>query len=583
MEEAASHCFKGEQLAREGKIDEAIQAFRQAISVDPGYAVAHYNLGVLLRRQGFINEAVESYLRAAAIQPEYVEALYNLGYAFQELGKFEDAIANYHKALALKPDLAEAHSNLGSALRELGRLDEAVASYQKALAIKPDFANAHSNLGNVLRELGRLDEAVANYNKAISIKPDLAEIHNNLGNALQDLGRLDEAVASFRKALAIKPDYAEAHSNLGVALQKLGKLDEAVTSHHKALAINPEYTEAHSNLGAVLQDLGFLDEAVASFRKALAIKLDYVQAHKNLGLISLLMGDFETGWPEYSWRQFEDDSVLKIRAYPQPFWDGEDLTGKTIFVYPEQGLGDIIQFVRYLPMVRQRGGCVAFDVPLSMVRLFRALDGIDIALKHGDTLPPFDCHIPLLEFPRLFGTTLDTIPASAAYLHADKELTGAWAERLGPRQGFRIGLIWGGNPGHLNDHNRSIDPELFRPLIETPGVEAFSLMVGRDGEAARVFGDGLSDLAPHLGDFADTAAAIAHLDLVISVDTAPAHLAGALGAPVWTLLPFNSDWRWMLDRDDSPWYPSMRLFRQEAPSDWEGVFQEVETALRNEI
>jgi tetratricopeptide (TPR) repeat protein len=394
---------------------------------------------------------------------------------------------------------------------------------------------------------------------------------------------MDDAEASYHKALSIRSDYTEAHSNLGALYNEWGKHEDAAASCRKALTINPDFAEAHSNLGGALQDLGFLDEAVASFRKALAIKPDCAEAHSNLGLISLLMGDFETGWPEYSWRQLKDDSVLKNRAYPQPFWDGEDLTGKTIFVYPEQGLGDIIQFVRYLPMVRQRGGCVAFDVPLSMVRLFRDLDGIDIALKHGDLLLPFDCHIPLLEFPRLFGTTLDTIPASAAYLHADKELTDAWAERLGPRQGFRIGLVWGGNPGHLNDHNRSIDPELFRPLIETPGVEAFSLMVGRDGEAARVFGDGLSDLAPHLGDFADTATAIAHLDLVISVDTAPAHLAGALGAPVWTLLPFNPDWRWMLDRDDSPWYPSMRLFRQETPGDWEGVFQEVETALRNEI
>ena len=434
-----------------------------------------------------------------------------------------------------------------------------------------------------LHQAGQLQEAETVYRQILDIKPDFAEAHSNLGTVLQDLGRMDEAVPSYHKALAINPDYAEAHYNLGIAFKELGRLEESVASYQKALAIKPDHADAHNNLGNAFKDMGKLDEAVASYRKALAIKPDYVQAHGNLGLISLLMGDFETGWPEYSWRQFEDDSVLKIRAYPQPFWDGGDLTGKTIFVYPEQGLGDIIQFVRYLPMVRQRGGYVAFDVPLSMVRLFRGLDGIDIALKHGDTLPPFDCHIPLLEFPRLFGTTLDTIPASAAYLHADKELTGAWAERLGPRQGFRIGLVWGGNPGHLNDHNRSIDPELFRPLIETPGVEAFSLMVGRDGEAARVFGDGLSDLAPHLGDFADTAAAIAHLDLVISVDTAPAHLAGALGAPVWTLLPFNPDWRWMLDRDDSPWYPSMRLFRQETPGDWEGVFQEVETALRNEI
>ena len=548
----------------------------QAIQESIDLAVQHHN-------EGRLPEAESIYQQILQTDPNQPVALNLLGAIAHQVGNHDTAVDLITKALTIQPDYAGAHGNLGNAFKELGKLDEAVASYQKALAIEPDNAGAHSNLGAVLQELGRLDEAVASCNKALAIKPDLAEAHSNLGNAFKKLGRLDDAEASYHKALSIRSDYTEAYSNLGALYNEWGKHEDAAASCRKALTINPDFAEAHGNLGGALQKLGKFDEAAASCRKALTIKPDYAEAHSNLGIISLLMGDFETGWPEYSWRQFEDDSVLKIRAYPQPFWDGEDLTGKTIFVYPEQGLGDIIQFVRYLPMVRKRGGYVAFDVPPSMMRLFRDLDGIDIALKHGDLLPPFDCHIPLLEFPRLFGTTLDTIPASAAYLHADEELTDAWAERLGPRQGFRIGLVWGGNPGHLNDHNRSTDPELFRPLIETPGVEAFSLMVGRDGEAARVFGDGLSDLAPHLGDFADTAAAIAHLDLVISVDTAPAHLAGALGAPVWTLLPFNPDWRWMLDRDDSPWYPSMRLFRQETPGDWEGVFQEVETALRNEI
>ncbi len=280
---AADHGFRGEQLAGEGKIDEAIEAFRRAISIDPQYAAAHHNLGVLLRRQGLINEAIESYTRAIAIQPDFAEVHNNLGASLKDLGRLDEAVASYLKALAIKPDYAEAHNNLGNALRELGKLDEAVANFHKALAIKPDIAEAHNNLGNVLQELGKLDEAVASFHKALDIKPDYVEAHSNLGSAFKQLGKLDEAVASFHKALAIEPDYAEAHSNLGNAFAELGRLDEAVASYLKALAIKPDYAEAHNNLGNVLQKLGKLDEAVASFHKALDIKPDYAEAHSNLG------------------------------------------------------------------------------------------------------------------------------------------------------------------------------------------------------------------------------------------------------------------------------------------------------------
>ena len=534
-------------------------------------------------RNSRFQQAAEGYWKVMEANPGHAQATYLLGMVMHKIGENEKAIELISQALTFGYGGAEGYCNLGIIYNQLGRLEDVVECQKQSIARDPQYTAAYFNLGNAYRDLSQPEAAIEALQTAVAQKPDFPQAYNNLGLAQHDAGRFEDALACYDKALTSKPDYTDAYLNMGNALRELGRPDAAAVSFQKAIVLDHDLFEAHNNLGNVLMKQDQLEAAAASYATAIGLKPDNPGAHKNLGIISLLQGDFETGWPEYSWRRLEDDPVFKVRNYKQPFWNGEDLTGKTIFVYPEQGLRDIIQFVRYLPMVRERGGYVAFDVPLSMVRLFRDLDGIDIALKHGDLLPPFDCHTPLLELPRLFGTTLDTIPASAAYLHADKELTGAWAERLGPRQGFRIGLVWGGNPGHLNDHNRSIDPELFRPLIETPGVEAFSLMVGRDGEAARVFGDGLSDLAPHLGDFADTAAAIAHLDLVISVDTAPAHLAGALGAPVWTLLPFNSDWRWMLDRDDSPWYPSMRLFRQETPGDWEGVFQEVETALRNEI
>jgi len=368
-----------------------------------------------------------------------------------------------------------------------------------------------------------------------------------------------------KRSIALDGEYTAAYFNLGNAYRDLGQL------------------EAHNNMGNVLMDLDRFDAAAACYTKAISLKPDDPGAHKNLGIINLLLGNFDIGWPEYSWRRLEDDPLLKVRAYSQPLWDGEDLTGKTIFLYPERGLGDAIQFVRYLPMVRERGGHVVFDVPLPMVRLFEDLDGVNVMVKSGVSIPPFDYHAPLLEMPRQFGTTLDTFPQAAAYLSADKELVETWAERLGSKQGYRVGLVWAGNPSHFNDRNRSIDPELFRPLIEVPGVSAFSLLVGRDGEAARVFGQAITDLAGGFTDFAETAAAIANMDLVISVDTAVVHLAGAQGTPVWTLLPLNPDWRRMLGRDDSPWYSSMRLFRQEKRMDWQSVLKRVAVKLSEQV
>ena len=541
------------------------------------------NEAIYHHRNSRFQQAAEGYWKVMEANPGHAQATYLLGMVMHRIGENEKAIELISQALAFGYGGAEEYCNLGIIYNQLGRLEDVVECQKQSIARDPQYTAAYFNLGNAYRDLSQPEAAIEALQTAVAQKPDFPQAYNNLGLAQHDAGRFEDALACYDKALTSKPDYTDAYLNMGNALGELGRPDAAAVSFQKAIVLDHDLFEAHNNLGNVLMEQDQLEAAAASYATAIGLKPDDPGAHKNLGIISLLQGDFETGWPEYSWRRLEDDPVLKGRNYKQPFWDGEDLTGKTIFVYPEQGLGDIIQFVRYLPMLRQRGGRVAFDIPLPMARLMWDLDGIDVSLKDGDTLPPFDYHIPLLELPKLLGTTLDTIPAAKAYLHADKNLVEAWGERLGPKEEFRIGLVWGGSPDHLNDRNRSIDPELFRPLVKTPGVEAFSLMVGRDGEAARVFGDGLSDLAPHLGDFADTAAAIAHLDLVISVDTAPAHLAGALGAPVWTLLPFNPDWRWMLDRDDSPWYPSMRLFRQETPGDWEGVFQEVETALRNEI
>ncbi len=530
-------------------------------------------------RNNRFQQAAEGYWKVMEADSDHAQATYCLGMVMHRIGENEKAIELVSRALALGFGGAQGYCNLGIIYNQLGRLDDVVECQKQSIALDTQYTAAYFNLGNAYRDLGQPEAAIEALQMAVTKKPDFPQAHNNLGLALYDAGRFEDALSSYDKALTAKPDYADAYLNMGNALRELGRPDAAAVSFQKAIVLDRDLFEAHNNLGNVLMELDHLEAAAASYAKAIGLRPENPGAHKNLGIISLLLGDFETGWPEYSWRRLEDDPLFKVRNYKPPFWDGEDLTGKTIFVYPEQGLGDTIQFVCYLPILRQRGGRVAFDIPLPMTRLMWDLDGVDVALKDGDTLPPFDCHIPLLELPKLLGTTLDTIPSPGAYLHADKELVDAWAERLGPKEGFRIGLVWGGNPDHLNDRNRSIDPELFRPLVETPGVSAYSFMVGCDGEAGRVFGDAVTDLAPDLTDFAETAAAIANMDLVISVDTAIVHEAGALAAPVWTLLPFNPDWRWMLDRDDSPWYPSMRLFRQVKRKDWESVIERAAAEL----
>ena len=530
-------------------------------------------------RNSRFQQAAEGYWKVMEADPGHAQATYLLGMVMHRIGENEKAIELISQAFAFGYGGAEEYCNLGIIYNQLGRLEDVVECQKQSIARDPQYTAAYFNLGNAYRDLSQPEAAIEALQTAVAQKPDFPQAYNNLGLAQYDAGRFEDALACYDKALTSKPDYADAYLNMGNALRELGRPDAAAVSFQKAIVLDRDLFEAHNNLGNVLMEQDQLEAAAASYATAIGLKPDNPGAHKNLGIISLLQGDFETGWPEYSWRRLEDDPVFKVRNYKPPFWDGEDLTGKTIFVYPEQGLGDIIQFVRYLPMLRQRGGRVAFDIPLPMARLMWDLDGIDVSLKDGDTLPPFDYHIPLLELPKLLGTTLDTIPAAKAYLHADKNLVEAWGERLGPKEEFRIGLVWGGNLDHLNERNRSIEPELFLPLVETPGVSALSLLVGRDGEAGRVFGDVVTDLAPDLGDFADTAAAITNMDLVISVDTAVAHLAGALGTMVWTLLPFNSDWRWMLGRDDSPWYPSMRLFRQEKREDWEGVIERVAAEL----
>jgi Flp pilus assembly protein TadD len=574
----------GIALARHGRLDEAAARFRLAIALKPDYPDAHNNLGNILEKQDELDVAVACYERALRLKPDYPQAHYNLGIVLAKQEKLDQAVASYQQALGLKPDYLDAHNNLGTVLAKQGKLDEAVASYQRAIQLNPSSPGAHNNLGLSLAKQGKLDLAAASYEQALRLEPDDPEAHNNLGMALGRLNRLDEAAARFRQALGLKPDHAEAHNNLGSVLEKQDKLEEAAACFHDALGLKPDYPEAHNNLGIVRWKQGRLDDAVASYGQALDFQPDYPEADWNRGLAWLTMGRLEQGWPGYE-RRWKCKEFGTMPPFQAPLWDGSPLDGRTILIHAEQGLGDTLQFIRYIPLVRERGGRVIMMCQPPLLRLLAGVPGIERLMPHGDPPPEFHLHVPLLSLPRLFGTTLESVPARVPYLHAEPQLVEAWRDRLGAYPGFKVGIAWQGNPKFRMDRARSMPLAQFAPLARVPGVHLLSLQkgVGREQLAAPERRFPVTDLGGQLdettGAFMDTAAAMKNLDLVVTSDTAIAHLAGALGVPVWVALQDIADWRWLMDREDSPWYPTMRLFRQTRPGGWEDVFERIALAL----
>ncbi len=421
---------------------------------------------------------------------------------------------------------------------------------------------------------------------AITVNPKAPSYHSNLGNVLKERGRLDEAVACYRRAIDLKLDFPEAHNNLGTALQEQRELDEAVACYRRAIDLKPDYPEAHNNLGSALKEQGRLDDAVACYRMAIHLKPDFPQAHSNLALALLARGDLAAGWEEHEWRWQTLQMIKDRRIFAQPLWRGEAAAGRTLLIHAEQGFGDTLQFCRYARLAADRGLRVVMEVQQPLVRLLRTLACVDLVVGRGEELPDFDLQCPMLSMPLALGTTLATIPSAASYLRADEAQAAAWRTRLAvvANQGTRIGLVWAGNPiPHLRvaatmDRRRSIAPDRLAPLFDVSGAHFFSLQ--KDGPAAPEHFP-LTDVMAEMGDFADTAALIANLDLVISVDTAVAHLAAALGKPVWLLDRFDPCWRWLTGRRDSPWYPTLRLYRQPRPGDWESVVTEVARDLQS--
>jgi tetratricopeptide (TPR) repeat protein len=566
-----------------GRLEEAVGSFRQAVALQPSAAEIHNSLGIALVLQRQLEEAAASFRRAAQIKPDYAQAHTNLGNVLKEQGKLDQALPSYERAVQLKPDFAEAHNNLGSALKALGKLDEAIACYRQAIALKTDYADTHVNLGGTLAEQGKLDEAMATYRHALTLRPEAAEVHNGLGIALVRAKRLDEAVSSFRQAVQLRPNYPQAHNNLANALKEQGNYAEAQQSYLRTVQLDPQFADAHNNLGLLFAEQGRLAEALASYGRALQLRPDFAVAHKNRSLVWLQQGKFAEGWAEYEWRW--QCPELPLRRFPKPQWDGSPLAGRTIMLHAEQGLGDTLQFIRYVPLVKQRGARVIVVAQKALLRLLKSCPGIDDLMAQGDPIPPFDVHAPLLSLPRLFDTLPATIPARGPYLFAEPPLVERLRQELGPTPGFRIGIAWRGSRGHALDRYRSFAIAQLEPIAEVPGVRLFSLQkeAGSEEVAALDGRFAVTDLGPRLDDFADTAAVMKNLDMVISTDTSVLHLAGALAMPAWGALAAASDWRWLLEREDSPWYPTLRLFRQARLGDWPEVFVRMAGTLREQL
>jgi tetratricopeptide (TPR) repeat protein len=562
---------------QQGRNQEALEHISAALKLNPNSAAALSNFGLVLEKLGRSADALASYDKALALKPDYAEALNNRGIALRNLKRPADALASYDKALALNPNYVDALCNRGIALRELKRPANALASYDKALALKPDHAEALWDRGNALRDLKRPAEALASYDKALALKPNYVEALCKRGDALVDLNRPADALASYDEALALKPDYVEALCNRGNALRDLNRPADALASCEKALALKPDYVDALGNRGNALVDLKRPADALASYNEALALKSDSVEVHWNRSLCLLLMGHFERGWRQYEWRRKRGEWIA--RSYPKPLWLGEeDIAGKRLFIHYEQGLGDTIQFCRYAKLIEARGAKVTMSVQQSLCRLLKQISPTIRIIKQNEIPTGFDYHCSLLSLPLALGTTLETIPAEPHYLRPDEGLRISWSARLPPKTNQRIGVVWSGSTVHKN--NRSIELEQFLPILSIDADWICLQKEIREKDLALLRQDGrIAFFGAEQRDFSDTAALLDLMDLVVTIDTSVAHLAGAMGKPVWILLPHNPDWRWLLDRDDSPWYPSARLFRQQQIGNWAQVIDRVKSEL----
>jgi tetratricopeptide (TPR) repeat protein len=602
---------------RQGNVIEAIELTRRLIVLQPDYVELYSNLGNFLSSIGQYDEAITAYKTALARKPSFVDTYVNLGHVLLITKQLPAAVDCYRQAISFQPQQPDIHSSLANALRQTGELDEAERSCRRALLIDPDFADAHLHLGHILLAQDKTKSAAESYHRVITLQPQLPDGYCGLGNVFLKADKLGEASQSFnkaftcdpqsadacigsglvlqaqqqwvgaeaffRQALVLQPDSVEAFINLGVALYHQSRLLEAEAVYQQAIVLAPSDKLAHYNLGNTLNELGLPEEAEKSYCQAIACNPNFADAHANCGFVRLLQGNFAQGWPEYEWRwrtqwlrmprQTADMSTLE-----QPLWDGSSLDGKTILIHTEQGHGDTFQFVRYAELLKSLGATVVVECLAIQERLLSSCPGIDALVVRGNPQPAFDCQAPLLSLPKFFGTQESTIPHAVPYLHTPEttSLPEFVKQKLQNAVGRKIGFVW--SAGNVFD-KRHCNLENWTPLFALPGLSWFSLYKGEQATTLQPYAETICDIGSHCQDFADTAWAIDQLDLIISVDTSVAHLAGAMGKPTWVLLPFAPDWRWLLVRQDSPWYPTMKLFRQTACNNWQTAITAINSYL----
>jgi tetratricopeptide (TPR) repeat protein len=584
---AEGYYNRGVAFSELGQTEEAIQDYSRAVELNPDFYNAHLNLGLSLEALGHSDQAIQSFDQAIALEPDNAHGYNNRAFSLMNAAKMDAALKDCEKTIAIDPNLPEIHNIRGLIFDKLGKNKRAVKSFKQALQLKPGAVQFRVNLAKNLNELENYEQALTHCNQAVESHPNSPDAYYNRGIALQGLMRLEQAIESYDRVIELSPKSSDAFCNRGICFHRLGQGEKGLADFNGAIKLKPDNVRAFSNRGLSHRLLGQFDAAEKDFEKALSIDPDHGSTLFNRALLYLLTGDFERGWKEYEWRWTK--SPKRIFRYGK-VWDGEPLSGKRIFIYGEQGLGDFIQFVRYLPLLQKMGAIVILECAKPLGRLMTDFKGygrleIKVDNKEPQIKNSFDYHLPIMSLPRLLNATLETIPAKIPYLFADNDLKRIWQNKIEKKDALDVGVVWAGNPSHKGDRRRSVSVSRFSPLKEIDGVNLYSLQkeahkLWTDQDPETLF---TRNLGPQLSDFADTAAIISNLDLIISVDTSVAHLAGALGKETWILLPFSPDWRWLTQREDSPWYPTMRLFRQPASGDWDAVFESVTMALKQKI
>ncbi len=610
----AAHYNLGNALREQGRLEEALASFARAAELRPDLAATHYNLAQMLALFHRTEDAGLRYAAVIALEPEFQNArehlreiscemagsaledeikvppapaliLYQKALKLEEHEEWNAAEYYYRAAIELFPEFAEAHNNLGAVLLYRGDLQNAEASLHKAIELRAGYGFAHNNLGTVYQKQSRFEEALQSYRIATLLSPDSADAWLNLGVMQQQFGHIYEAETSYYCALKLAPNDEQAHNNLGSVLQRQERWAEAEHHHRLAISADPDSGPALKNLGIALQAQGRIAEANLFHQEASSLLPADLSIHYNLWNSWLLAGDFEKGWAKYDW--WMQTGTYNYRAFSQPIWNGESAPNKTLLLYADHGFGDAIQFARYACLVKnQFQGKVILECQPELVELFRSLDGIDavIAAKQNKSAPDilFDYRAGLMSLAYIMGTTIENIPAGIPYLKAEKQRVQDWSHKIASDGKLKVGIRWAGHPAHGNDKNRSCAFSQLLPILNVPNVHFYSLQTDVAAqELSKVQGDiAITDISNGFSSFAETAAAIEHLDLVISVDTSVAHLAAAMGKTVWLLLPFVPDWRWMMHRNDSPWYPNMLLFRQEQPKHWESALEGILIRLK---